>query len=183
MPGIYFFLAAAGPQLSARPQAGQTAKDRLMASPLDNRIPPPAVAMVTGVAMAGAAWLLPTSDIAPLLRYGITGVLLLLSGLFGAPAFAAFARAGTTINQVRIEKASALVTGGIYRVTRNPMYVALTGLLLALAVGLARPWLLAGPFFFVVFITRFQILPEERAMQAKFGDAYAAYCRQVRRWL
>jgi len=154
-----------------------------MASALDNRVPPPVIAVATGAVMAGAAWLLSPSDVPSWLRYGATGVLLLLSALFGAPAFAVFARAGTTINPVRIEDASALVTGGIYRVTRNPMYVGLTGLLLALVTGLARPWLFVGPLFFIVFITRFQIIPEERAMQAKFGEAYTAYCHRVRRWL
>ena len=62
----------------------------------------------------------------------------LLAGVFGAPAFAAFGRAGTTINPVDIDAASALVTGGIYRISRNPMYV---GVLTALVVAdlTARP--------------------------------------------
>jgi protein-S-isoprenylcysteine O-methyltransferase Ste14 len=154
-----------------------------MMNRLDNRVPPPALAMATGAAMGAAAWFTPATDLPVVLRYGAPAMLLLLSALFGAPAFAAFARAGTTINPVRIENASALVTGGIYRVTRNPMYVSLTGLLLALAVGLARPWLLLCPLLFAAYITRFQIMPEERAMATKFGEAYAAYRSRVRRWL
>jgi len=150
---------------------------------LDNRIPPPALAIVTGAIMGAASWVMPPVAVAAELRYGVAAVLLLLSGVVSAPAFTAFARAGTTINPVRIDQASALVTGGIYRVTRNPMYVGLTGLLLALAAALARPWLLVGPAFFIGFITLFQIIPEERAMLARFGEPYAAYRRRVRRWL
>ena len=84
---------------------------------------------------------------------------------------------------MQIENASALVTTGVYRVSRNPMYVALTSLLTALAVYLANGWAAVGPVLFALFITRFQIIPEERIMQAKFGDAYADYQRRVRRWL
>ncbi|MFO1037805.1 MAG: isoprenylcysteine carboxylmethyltransferase family protein [Geminicoccaceae bacterium] len=154
-----------------------------MANGLENLILPPFVALAIGAAMGASAWLMPAADLPQGVRYGVVGALFVLSGLFGAPAIAAFARAGTTINPVRIANASALVTGGIYSVSRNPMYVGLTGLLLALAVALARPWLLLGPLFFVLFVTRFQIIPEERAMQAKFGEASTAYRRRVRRWL
>ena len=63
------------------------------------------------------------------------------------------------------------------------MYVAMTCLLASWAAYLATPWSLLGPLFFVLFITRFQILPEERAMTAKFGTDYGDYKRRVRRWL
>lgn len=150
---------------------------------LNNRIPPPVVALLIGLMMGGAAWLTPPQAASVALRVGLGGALFLVAGLLGGPAFAAFGRAGTTISPVRIEEASSLVTTGIYRVTRNPIYVALTVLLISLAVLLARPWLLLGPVGFVLFTTRFQILPEERVMQAKFGAGYAAYRRRVRRWL
>jgi protein-S-isoprenylcysteine O-methyltransferase Ste14 len=63
------------------------------------------------------------------------------------------------------------------------MYVGLAGVLTALAIGLGNPWLLLGPLAFVLFITRFQIIPEERVMAAKFGADYADYKARVRRWL
>ena len=80
-------------------------------------------------------------------------------------------------------RAKASMTSGIYRITRNPMYVGMTLLLTAWTAGLGSAWLLAGPLLFALFITRFQIVPEERVMQAKFGDAYTRYRQQVRRWL
>lgn len=154
-----------------------------MSNGLENRIPPPVVTLATGLAMFGASWAMAPIEVPAIARLGAAAVLFVVAGLFGAPAIAAFARAKTTINPVRIDNASALVSTGIYGVTRNPMYVALTGLLLSLGVFLARPWLLLGPVLFILFITRFQIIPEERAMQAKFGQAYATYRQRVRRWL
>jgi len=105
------------------------------------------------------------------------GLLFMISGVM------AFRSARTTINPVDIEAASALVTGGVFRRTRNPMYVGFTLLLLAWALYLAAPWTLLGVAVFIAFIQRFQILPEERVMRAKFGEAYAQYAVRVRRWL
>ena len=152
-------------------------------TPLDNRIPPPVVTALTGLAMGAASYIVPASPLPAVVRFGALGVVLLVGGVFGARAFAAFAKAKTTINPVNISAASSLVTTGIYGVSRNPMYVGLTALLVALALALANLWLLFGPLLFVGFITRFQIIPEERAMLANFGADYAAYRRRVRRWL
>lgn len=102
---------------------------------------------------------------------------------FGAGGIIAFRLAKTTINPVQIDQASHVVTGGIYSVTRNPMYVGLTTLLMTWAVWLAVPWTLLGPVFFALFTHRFQILPEERVMSAKFGKEYDDYRKRVRRWL
>ena len=154
-----------------------------MQATLENRIPPPVVTLGIGLAMGAAASALPAADIPAVWRLGSGGALFIAAGLFAGPAIAAFVRAGTTINPVQIDRASRLVTGGIYRVTRNPMYVALALLLLGLALFLGRPWLLVGPLAFVLYTTRFQIRPEERAMQARFGADYDAYRARVRRWL
>jgi protein-S-isoprenylcysteine O-methyltransferase Ste14 len=81
------------------------------------------------------------------------------------------------------ETATALVCGGVYTVTRNPMYLGLLVLLIAWAVYLSSAWALLGPLAFAVYITRFQILPEERALGTLFGAEYAAYRARVRRWL
>lgn len=81
------------------------------------------------------------------------------------------------------EAASALVTGGVYSFTRNPMYVGLLFVLLGRAAGLGAPWSLCAPLAFIGYITRFQIGPEERALKAAFGDEYVSYLVQVRRWL
>ncbi len=81
------------------------------------------------------------------------------------------------------EAASSLVVTGIYKVTRNPMYVGLSFLLLAWAVFLWSAWALLGPLVFLAYIFRFQIAPEERALATLFGADYSAYKARVRRWL
>ena len=80
-------------------------------------------------------------------------------------------------------KASQLVTAGVFRVSRNPMYLGMTLLLIGLALwlGSASPWLI--PPLFVIIITVAQIIPEEHALGQVFGEPYAAYRRRVRRWV
>jgi protein-S-isoprenylcysteine O-methyltransferase Ste14 len=154
-----------------------------MVTAIENRVPPPIVMVIAGLAMWAVSWITPTVDIPAGIRYGLVGVLLIFGVSVDGVAFFSFRRAGTTINPVAIDNASSLVTTGIYAFTRNPMYVGLTTLLVAFAVLLSNAWLLLGPLFFVLYTTRFQIIPEERVMQAKFGSAYDAYKARVRRWL
>ncbi|TXH51970.1 MAG: isoprenylcysteine carboxylmethyltransferase family protein [Burkholderiaceae bacterium] len=150
---------------------------------LDHRIPPPIVGAVTGLAMWLVAPLGPAWPMPPSLGLGLT-VLLVAIGLgFDLMGLLAFRASRTTVNPLSPHKASALVTGGVYRVTRNPMYVGMLCLLLAWAAHLAS-WLpLAGPALFVLYITRFQIRPEERVLRQLFGDAYTQYASRVRRWI
>lgn len=108
---------------------------------------------------------------------GTIGLLIAIMGVFE------FRRHQTTINPHKIDKASALVTGGIYRLSRNPMYL---GMLLVLigAIFLSRDVLalIAVPGF-IVTLNRLQILPEERALRARFGGAFDIYCDRTRRWI
>ena len=106
-----------------------------------------------------------------------------IAGGFGLTAVGAFRRSGTTIDPVHIERASSLVTSGVYRITRNPMYVSLTLMLVAWALWLDGPWVWAGPPLLVLWLDRFQIRPEEQTMAARFGEAYHSYRGQVRRWI
>jgi protein-S-isoprenylcysteine O-methyltransferase Ste14 len=150
---------------------------------LELKIPPPVVGLLT----AGAMWYLstvsPALDVPSATRIGSTIVLALIGATFDLAGLAAFLRSKTTINPMRPAKTSVLVTAGVYRVTRNPMYVGMLLLLIAWMVFLAAPWAVAGPLFFWGYISRFQIAPEERVLAAKFGEAWAAYRRRVRRWL
>jgi protein-S-isoprenylcysteine O-methyltransferase Ste14 len=150
---------------------------------LENRIPPPILCAVLAIAMGAAAWAAPPTHVPATARFVLAGGCALIGLACGAPAFRAFGRARTTINPVDIDAASTLVTDGIYRYTRNPMYLGLLALLAAWAVYLGVGWALLGPMIFVAFITRFQIMPEERVLQGKFGAAYADYRARVRRWV
>ena len=150
---------------------------------LENRIPPPLVAIFTAAIMWLAVPMVPTFQIASPLRLAISIAFL----VFGAACLLLGGRAlivaKTTFNPIQIEKASSLVTSGIFNYSRNPMYLGLAALLVGWTAYLASPWLLAGPVLFIAFINRFQITPEERAMSAKFGNDFATYKTRVRRWL
>jgi len=154
-----------------------------MMGSMENRIPPPILMIATGVLMATVRFGSQPPFLPSGWRWGLVVALLLAAGLFGAPAFSAFAKASTTINPVQIDRASTLVTTGIYRITRNPMYVALTFILCAWAAWLNQPLALVGPILFAFYITRFQVIPEERTLAQKFGHSYDDYRRSVRRWL
>ncbi len=150
---------------------------------LENRIPPPLVMLATALVMWGASRYLPATDLPAIVRFGLGGVLIGTGLYLDGRALFAFRKAKTTVNPIALDKASALVTTGVYGITRNPMYVGLASLLTALAFLLSNLWLLIGPLLFVLYINLFQIGPEERMMQAKFGEAFTAYKTRVKRWI
>ena len=95
----------------------------------------------------------------------------------------AFGRAGTTVNPLRPASSRVLVITGLHSLSRNPMYLGHALLLVAWACWLQHPAALVGAPLYMAYVTRYQILPEERALSAKFGAAYKAYQARVRRWL
>jgi len=150
---------------------------------LELRIPPP----VYAVALALLMW--PVSRFTPGLalplgwRVGIAILLVVVALGIGAAAIVAFSRARTTIHPLDPSHTSTIVTTGVYRVSRNPMYLAMLLGLLAIAVLLASPLALAVALCFIPLITAVQIRPEERILAEHFGDPYREYCRGVRRWI
>ena len=138
---------------------------------------------VVALAMWGASRFTPLVEVSSALRLGAAAAISLVSIGFSASGIIAFRRARTTIDPTRPEQASSLVRSGVYRITRNPMYVGLACLLVAWAVYLGSAWALLGPVAFVLYIGRFQIAPEERALEKVFGTQYADYRAKVRRWL
>jgi protein-S-isoprenylcysteine O-methyltransferase Ste14 len=150
---------------------------------LEHTIPPPAVAAIVAAGMWSVAGLGPQLPIATVPKYAGVTVLVAIGLAFSLLGVLAFRASRTTVNPLKPELASALVTGGVYRVTRNPMYVGMAFVLLAWAVYLSAVLPFVGIAVFVVFITRLQILPEERVLRNLFGVAYDTYAARVRRWL
>ena len=150
---------------------------------MDTRIPPPLVAL----ALAVCGWALGRSGVAPQIVFwgqAELAIILLAGGLSCMiSGVLAFRIAGTTVNPLRPELASQLVVSGIYRRTRNPMYLGLLGVLAAWAVCLGQPLALLMLPVWVWYIGRFQIQPEEAALHRLFGSSYTAYCGKVRRWV
>jgi protein-S-isoprenylcysteine O-methyltransferase Ste14 len=150
---------------------------------LELKIPPPAVALLIAVAMWFASKAGPSIEVPLLVRSVAFGAIALAGGAVALAGDLAFRRARTTINPFRPQNTSALVTSGVYRRTRNPMYVGLLLVVVGWCVFLCSAPALLGPVAFVAYITRFQILPEERVLLSKFGPPYADYLGRVRRWL
>lgn len=94
-----------------------------------------------------------------------------------------FAVHSTSVNPHKPEHASSIVKTGIYRLSRNPMYLSMLIILLAAVLKLGHPLGLIILPFYVWYMNRYQIIPEEKAMEEKFGDAYRNYMENVRRWI
>jgi protein-S-isoprenylcysteine O-methyltransferase Ste14 len=149
---------------------------------LDHKVPPPVVALVTGAAMWAGAWKAAALPVSPILRHAVAVGLAIFGLAVAGLGKLAFRKAKTTTNPRKPGMASTIVSGGVYRYTRNPMYLGVTAMLLGWAAYLAVPWAFLGPVLFVAYITRFQIIPEERELRSKFGNEYADYQRRVGRW-
>jgi protein-S-isoprenylcysteine O-methyltransferase Ste14 len=150
---------------------------------LELKVPPPIVALLIALTMRGIALATPPIEIPSLIRVtmaiaiALVGISTALSGVI------AFRHAKTTVTPLKPETTSAIVTSGVFRLTRNPMYVGLALVLLAWAVFVSSVWALLGPVVFILYMNRFQITPEERILSGMFGGAYSAYRAKVRRWI
>lgn len=150
---------------------------------LELKVPPVVVALIAAAAMWAAARYVPALSQALPFAGPIALVLAAAGAVIGAAGVAAFRRAGTTVSPIDVSRSTSMVTTGIFRHTRNPMYVGLLFGLLGWAVHLANLLALALVAAFALYLTRFQIVPEERALSARFGGGFDAYRRSVRRWL
>ncbi|MBW4474441.1 MAG: isoprenylcysteine carboxylmethyltransferase family protein [Stenomitos rutilans HA7619-LM2] len=150
---------------------------------LETKVPPPIVAAIFGLGMWALATVVPIVDVSASARMVATLVVAIAAACFAVAAVVSFRQAKTTINPVNPDSASSLVSSGIYGISRNPMYVGLVLLLVAWTIYLSSPWSLIGVFGFILYVNRFQITPEERALTALFGDQFLSYQATVRRWL
>ena len=149
---------------------------------LELKIPPPLVALLVAAAMWGFSATF-RIDMPIALRIAV-GVVAALAGFgIAISGVIAFRRAHTTASPLKPENASRLVTSGVYRFTRNPMYLGLCLVLAGWAFFLSSPLMLLGPLAFILYITQFQIVPEERSLSRLFGEAFADYQAKVRRWI
>ena len=150
---------------------------------LENKIPPPIVLLMSLILMRLLSEIGPNLDVDDGLRLSLTslcivlGLVCMLSGVFS------FRKARTTVNPLKPETASGLVVGGIYRLSRNPMYLGMLLMTIGWAIFLSSPLSVLGILGFVLFINRFQIIPEENAMTKLFGNKYKDYTKVVRRWI
>jgi protein-S-isoprenylcysteine O-methyltransferase Ste14 len=150
---------------------------------LELKVPPLALLVAFGVLMFGLSWLAPAFTL-PLVHNTLTaGALLVVGACVALAGVIAFRTSGTTVNPTTPEMSSALVSTGIYRFTRNPMYLGFALVLAGWATYLSNAASLLMLPAFVAYMNKFQVRPEERVLLAKFGTQFSEYMATVRRWI
>ena len=148
---------------------------------MKTKIPPPIVTLVSALLIFFSKELFPnyTFDYQSTLSIGIfiSGVMILIS------AVSLFKKKETTVNPMSPKKASSLVVDGVFKHTRNPMYLGMSVVLLSISIQFNLMGGLLIVCLFVAYITAFQIIPEEEAMEENFGEEYLSFKRSTRRWI
>ena len=150
------------------------------------KVPPLAVGLLIAAIMWLAAWATPTLTFVFPARSFFSVAFVVTGAVISGLGIASFRRAKTTVNPMKPDSSSSLVVSGvagIYTYTRNPMYLGFLLILVGWAIFLSNVlafFLLPG---FILYMNRFQIEPEERALSALFADEYSEYHAKVRRWV
>ena len=148
---------------------------------METKIPPPIVTLVFGLSIYFSRGIFQVVEIKYSFYFGI--LLLLLGFVILISAVRLFRKDKTTVNPLSPEQATKLVTDGIFKYSRNPMYLGMALVLGSIAVFFN---LIGGIILIVLFcayITKFQIFPEERAMRDLFSDDFDKYTKATRRWI
>ena len=148
---------------------------------MKTRIPPPILALLM-IGLVNLSSLLIGS--VSFDHQASSSVLLVIVGLSCAlPSFRLFARNKTTISPFTPSETSVLITEGMYRYSRNPMYLGLLLLIIAATIWFGTWFGIIISLFFILLINILQIIPEEEALLQIFGEEYLEYKKKVRRWI
>ena len=150
---------------------------------LETKIPPPVVTLLLALVMKTAALLTPALYAPGVARARAALTLAVVGLAVELAGGASLIRAKTTVDPTHPGRVCRFVSTGVYRFTRNPIYLGDLVLLLAWAMYLWSPTALVLTPLFVVYIDRFQIKPEERVLGDLFGSRYTEYKTRVRRWI
>ena len=148
---------------------------------MNNKIPPPIVTLFFGLCIYLSRPYFPEFSFS--IQNSLSTISFVLGITVFATAVSSFKRQNTTVNPISIEKASSLVVNGVFKYSRNPMYLGMLFILLGLTFKFN---LIGGLLFtsiFTIFISIFQIKPEEAAMEKLFDQEWKDYIKNVRRWL
>ncbi|WP_171045340.1 methyltransferase family protein [Pseudoalteromonas rubra] len=151
--------------------------------PLDTKVPPLVVLLLHMLLSWGLVQMIGHGTVSEPLKIGGTLVLSAIGVVVALAGVWAFRRHNTSVDPVHLDKASTLVTGGIYHFTRNPMYVGFLCLLVAQNWYLVSPAGALAVLSFIGYMTRFQIKPEERFLLEAYGQAYRDFLSTTRRWI
>ena len=148
---------------------------------MKTKLPPPILALVMIVLIYLSSFFIESTT------FNYQGSLSVLFIILGAacalPSFKLFARYKTTISPLKPSDATALVTEGMYRYSRNPMYLGLLLLTIASTIWFGTWFGIIINILFIFLINFLQIIPEEEALLEIFGEEYEEYKKNVRRWI
>jgi len=150
---------------------------------LELKVPPLFLFLITALLMWLISLYLPSLEINKQLLLSISFFLMTIGSAFALIGVNTFKQSKTTVNPTKPQEASTLVIHGIYKRTRNPMYVGILILLVAWAVFLSNLYTLILVIAFVLYMNRFQIEVEERFLALKFSSDFEKYKKSVPRWL
>ena len=94
-----------------------------------------------------------------------------------------FIKSKTTVNPIKFEEVNKLVTSGIFKYSRNPMYLGMLMIVLSTSIFYLNIYSILTPLLFILWINKFQIKREEEFLIEKFGDEYLSYKKKTRRWI
>ena len=148
------------------------------------KIPPPIVALIGILLIFLSKDYVLILYLHPHLQNTLSLLFLIIGFVIIFLATKEFKKSETTVNPMKPETSTRLVTSGVFKYTRNPMYLGLASILLASCFYFSS---LLGIIvyvpLFIFYITVFQIIPEEESMKTIFNDEYLDYCSKVRRWI
>jgi len=150
---------------------------------LELKVIPPVQLIICASLMFALSYYLPQLNFSLVISNVVIVTLIVLASLLGALALYDFRKHQTTYHPHTPEKTSKVVNTGVYAYSRNPMYLSLVLMLIALALYLSNFSCFSVLPFFIWYNTRFQIVPEERVLEEIFSEEYRTYKETVRRWL
>ena len=146
-------------------------------------VPPPAVMLIVALLMWVLASYIPVLTFTAISSLSIAVIVALMGLVISTAGIVSFRNQKTIIDPRKPAEVSALVTSGVYRFTRNPMYLGTLLILIGWGIYLGHVLAIASAFLYVPYINRYQILSEERLLQEKFGAQFSAYKTKVRKWI
>ena len=145
------------------------------------KIPPPLLVLILVISNYFSSKKI---DVIPIPNQDLVSIVIFLIGiLILIIPVSKFIKSKTTIDPIKFKKVNKLVTSGIYKYSRNPMYLGLLMILTSSSIFYLNIYSITTPFFFYWWITKFQIKREEIFLTDKFGKEYLSYKTKTRRWI
>lgn len=150
---------------------------------MELKIPPPLLALTFAILMWGISKISSLGSLESAMTAPLSLVVLTIGLVINISAVVSFRSANTTVNPMRPKSTTQLVDAGVYKLSRNPMYLGAALILSSWSIWLGNSFNLAALVLFIWYMTKFQIIPEEKALKELFPSEFELYKAKVRRWI